>query len=185
MSYGHQAPPEDDMATTIGSCGHGLVRVLLGAAVVAAAVGGGGCGRAKPKLAAGGPPEVVVSKPVVASVTDYEDFTGRTEAYESVEIRARVTGYLTKAFFKEGADVKEGQPLIEIDQSTYKAALAQAEANVEKADALFRRLTADYERAAKLLPGWAISREELERIAGDRSEARASVAAAKAARDLA
>src|SRR5262245_6070845 len=96
-------------ALTPASRRHGLARLLLGAAVVAGAVAGGGCGRAKPKLAAGGPPEVVVSKPVVESVTDYEDFTGRTEAYESVEIRARVTGYLTKTFFKEGDNVKEGQ----------------------------------------------------------------------------
>ena len=53
------------------------------------------------------PPEVLVASPVQRSVTEYEEFTGRTEAVRSVEVRARVTGYLDRVNFKEGADVKE------------------------------------------------------------------------------
>jgi multidrug efflux pump subunit AcrA (membrane-fusion protein) len=57
------------------------------------------------------PPEVQVSLPVNREVTDYEDFPGRTEAVSSIDVRARVTGYLDKDHFEEGADVKQGDLL--------------------------------------------------------------------------
>src|SRR5437763_15657527 len=66
-------------------------------------------------------PEVRVTVPVRKSVTDYEDCTGRTEAIPTIEVRARVTGYLVKVYFKDGARVKEGETLFEIDPRPYKA----------------------------------------------------------------
>src|SRR5439155_14123151 len=82
-------------------------------------------------------PTVSVSTPVTRAVTEYEEFTGMTQAMQTIEVRARVSGYLSKIYFKnkEGAVVKEGDPLFEIDQRPYKAALAQAQANLAQAKA--------------------------------------------------
>ena len=71
------------------------------------------------------PPEVLVSVPVEKEVVDYEDFPGRTEATETVDIRAHVTGYLDKSHFTEGADVKKDDLLFEIDSRYYQAQLAR------------------------------------------------------------
>jgi RND family efflux transporter MFP subunit len=146
-----------------------------------------GCNRAP--VQAGPPPqqtpEVLVSTPVIREVTDYEDFPGRTEPVSSIEVRARVTGYLEKVLFKEGSDIKAGDPLFEIDPRPYEAAMNQAEASVVQARARWERLEGDYLRAVKLLPKGVITQEEYDRVAGDRAEADAAVVVAKAARELA
>src|SRR5205823_4353895 len=82
-----------------------------------------GCERGQPPAAfpMQQTPEVVVSMPVVKEVTDYEDFPGRLEAINAVDVRARVTGYLQKMHFKEGADVKKDDLLFEIDSRPYQA----------------------------------------------------------------
>ena len=67
------------------------------------------------------PPEVLVELPTTSEVTDYEDFTGRTMAQPTIEIRPHVTGYLDKIYFKEGTDVKQGDLLYEIDPRPYQA----------------------------------------------------------------
>src|SRR5438105_6356936 len=121
---------------------------------------------------------------VTEKVTDYEDSPGRMEAVNAVEVRARVTGYLEKAHFKEGADVKEGDVLFEIDPRPYQAELARAEGNVVQAEGRLQRLEADYQRAARLL-GKGISQEEFDKVAGDRTEASGAVTTAKANRDVA
>jgi multidrug efflux system membrane fusion protein len=77
------------------------------------------------------PPAVPVSKPVSRRVTEYVDFTGRTDAVEAVDVRARVTGYLVKLPFEEGAEVKKGDLLFEIDPRPYQAQLDQAAAQVK------------------------------------------------------
>ena len=71
---------------------------------------------------------MTVAYPIEKEVTDYEDYTGRTAAIESVQITARVTGYLDKIYFQEGAEVKEGTVLYEIDPRPYQAAYDQAKA---------------------------------------------------------
>ena len=81
-----------------------------------------GCARAPAEAPAAAPP-VTVSYPVEREVTDYADFTARTAAVDSVELRARVSGYLDKVNFKEGALVKKGDVLFEIDPRTYQAPL--------------------------------------------------------------
>ena len=78
-------------------------------------------------------PTVEVSNPVPDSVADFEVFTGRTQAMHSVDIKARVTGELMEMNFKEGEDVKKGQPLFKIDPRPYDATLAQADAMVNQA----------------------------------------------------
>jgi membrane fusion protein, multidrug efflux system len=75
-------------------------------------------------------PTVTVSYPLQREVTDYQDYTGRTAAVDSVQIQARVTGYLEKIYFKEGEEVEEGTVLYEIDARPYKAAYDSAKAQV-------------------------------------------------------
>jgi RND family efflux transporter MFP subunit len=130
-------------------------------------------------------PMVQVSSPVTDTVSDFEDFTGRTDAIYSVEVRARVTGYLDKVNFVDGTEINENELLFEIDPRPYKTELNRTEANVNQAEAHMRRLEADQRRATNLFSRGAISREEIDRIAGDYSEAQAAVGVAKAARDMA
>ncbi len=131
------------------------------------------------------PAEVRVSLPIVREVTDYEEFPGQTEAIPTVEIRARVTGYLAKVYFQDGADVHEGDLLFEIDPRPYQAALDRAQANLVQSDVHLKRLEADYQRAQNLYAKNAIGREEYDKIAGDRGEAGAAVGVAQANLNLA
>src|SRR5947209_2293917 len=110
-------------------------RICIGSQLaIAVCVGLTGCVRA-PSEAAPSPTPVTVSYPVEREITDYADFTGRTAAVESVEVRARVWGYLDKVNFKEGTLVKKGEVLFEIDPQTYRATLDQAEGNLASAEA--------------------------------------------------
>jgi RND family efflux transporter MFP subunit len=123
--------------------------------------------------------------PVTRTVTDYEDFPGRLEAVNSVEVRARVTGHLDKVHFKEGTDVKEGDLLFDIDPRVFRAEVNRAEANLVQAQAHLTRLEADYVRAVPLHRKGAIGQEEFDKITGDRAEATAAVGVARAAREQA
>lgn len=131
------------------------------------------------------PPEVKVSYPVTATVTDYEDFPGRIVAVNSVEIRARVTGYLDSVNFKEGADVRQGEVLFEIDPRPYQAELERAEGNVIQSKGRLKRVKEDYERAQGLHAKGALSKEELSRVTGDLTEAEGALMVNEAARKLA
>src|SRR5437660_1550522 len=125
------------------------------------------------------PPEVLVSFPVTRTITDYEDFPGRTDAVHFIQVRARVTGYVDKVNFKEGA------VLFEIDPRPYEAELKRSEANVVQAQAHLERLNLDYNRGMNLRPKGAIGQEEFDRIKGERAEASAAVGVAQAIRDMA
>jgi RND family efflux transporter MFP subunit len=131
------------------------------------------------------PPEVLVSVPVSKDVTDYEDFPGRTEAIVSVDIRARVTGYLEQVHFKEGTYVKQNELLFEIDPRPYQAELARTEGNLKQAEGHLNRLESDFLRARALLGSRAIGKEEYDKINGDHTEAMGAVETARASRDLA
>jgi RND family efflux transporter MFP subunit len=163
-----------------------FVNAILGGAALAALLTAG-CGGNQPQVAPPKPPEVLVSYPITRVVTSTEEFTGRTEAVNSVEVRARVTGYLDKAHFTEGVrvEVKQGQLLFQIDPRPYQAELARAEASVIQSTAHLTRLEDDLTRARDLLPRKAISREEFDKISGDRAEAAAAVKVSEAARDFA
>jgi multidrug efflux system membrane fusion protein len=127
------------------------------------------------------PPVVSVSQPVQREVTDYADFTGRTDAVTHVEVRARVSGYLVKVHFKEGSEVQQGELLFEVDPRPYQAELDQAQAALALSEARLRRLAAELQRAKQLAAGKAISQEELDKIAADHAEAEAAVRVPKAA----
>jgi multidrug efflux pump subunit AcrA (membrane-fusion protein) len=153
------------------------MRILL----LGLCIGLAGCARVPSGAPEAAPTPITVSRPVERDVTDYVDFTGRTAAVASVELRARVWGYLDKVNFKEGALVKKDDVLFEIDPLTYRATLNQAEGNLASAEARFERLDADFARAQPLLRRGAISREEYDKVVGDRGEAAASREALKAA----
>ena len=85
-----------------------------------------GCARPPSAAPTAAPISVTVSYPVEQYVTDYADFTGRIAAVDSVEVRAHVWGYLDKVNFKEGARVKKGDILFELDPRRYQALLNQA-----------------------------------------------------------
>src|ERR1700737_1031710 len=106
--------------------------------------GADGCARRAEAVARTGPPhpQVTVAEPVVASVAEFSEHTGRTEAPGTVEIRARASGYLLRAAFHEGDVVKKGALLFVIDPRPYQAVLARV-----KADLLSVR--ADHELAKK------------------------------------
>ena len=139
------------------------------------ALGGAG-GSARP---------VTVSRPVERDITDYADFTGRMAAVDSVEVRARVSGYLDKVNFKEGALVKKDDKLFEIDPRPYRAELERARGIVAQYEARVHRLERDYQRAKHLIARAAIGQEEYDRYEGDYREAAANLDVAKANRDLA
>jgi multidrug efflux system membrane fusion protein len=126
-------------------------------------------------------PVVRYVQPVVRQVTDYEYFTGRTEATESVNIQARVTGYLDSIDFVAGADVMAGERLFKIDPRPYQAAVDEANGQVQLAEARLGLAIADYKRALEVgkTPG-AISQQDIDKYAAAEAEARAAVAAAKA-----
>jgi RND family efflux transporter MFP subunit len=109
--------------------------LALGAALaLAAALLTAGCHPAPPKPEPK-PPAVIVTAAITGEVTDYQDFTGRLDAYLSVDVRSRVSGYIHKADFKEGDEVKKDKPLFQIDPRPYEAQFASAEAKVKAAEA--------------------------------------------------
>ena len=131
------------------------------------------------------PPAVLVSEPITRRVTEYEEFTGMTQAKQTIEIRAHVSGYLDKANFTEGALVNEGDVLFEIDPRVYQAELAQADANLVQARAKADRLSLDLNRNEKLVIRGIVSQEDFDKIRGDQKESEAGVGSARAARDRA
>lgn len=140
-----------------------------------------GCGRGPAPPPPLKPPEVLVGLPKVQKVTDYEVFTGRIEAAERVDIRARVTGYLEKSEksnFKEGAVVQKDDLLFLIDPRKYQAELARAEASLNQARSRFERLDREAQRVQPLA-GRGVSREEYEKLLSDRDEAHSSIGVAE------
>jgi multidrug efflux system membrane fusion protein len=126
------------------------------------------------------PPEVTVGPPTQKELIDYERFTGRTVPVEQVEIRARVSGYLTKIQFKAGAEVEKDQPLFEIDPRIYRAAVDSAQAEVDRAEARVGRLAAELERNKMLLAKGGISQQDYDKSVADLAEGKANVKYGKA-----
>jgi len=145
------------------------------------------CERRQVKPVEPKPPQVEVTAPATQEVTDYEEFTGRLSATESVDVRARVTGYLMKVDFKEGirVDVAKDALLFEIDPRPYAAILNQAKANVLQADARLKQANADVKRNEPLVKSGAVTQQDLDKMVADRDAAAAQVEASKAAVDTA
>ncbi|HEX4144596.1 MAG TPA: efflux RND transporter periplasmic adaptor subunit [Pirellulales bacterium] len=127
------------------------------------------------------PTIVTAAKPLDREVSDLVYFTGRTDGSEFVEVRARVSGYLTKVLFRPGTRIKQGDPLFEIDARPYQVTFNQAEADLERAKARQTRTAADLARNEKLVKSGAVSKESYDQFVGDQAEAAAAVKSAQAA----
>jgi RND family efflux transporter MFP subunit len=153
--------------------------------LLAALLGLSGCGSDATATAQQPAPQVSVASALERDVTEWDEFTGRLEAVESVEVRPRVTGYIESVNFTEGSTVRKGDLLFVIDPRPYRAELSKAEAELARAVARSELAVSDEARSEKLLDIKAVSREEYDsRVNGSR-EAKADVAAARAAVDSA
>jgi RND family efflux transporter MFP subunit len=144
-----------------------------------------GCGGAESPATEAKPPEVQVSSPVTDTLTDYEVFTGRTQAINAVDLRARVTGYLEKAPFEQGTDVKKGDVLFVLQQKPFEDALKQAKANVDQQKAQLAYNDAVYQRNQGLFGRGSVSMEEIQQTRASRDTSKSAVEAAEAAVALA
>ncbi len=146
------------------------------AALACSAVCASGCSNTKAnEKSKPAPPEVYVATPTLQEVTDYEEFIGHTEAVNTVQVMARVTGYLDKVNFQDGDEVEAGKLLFQIDDRPYKAEYDRMAATLEQGKARLVRLTKDHDRAVRLIAQNAIGREEYDRINGDFEEGKAAI----------
>jgi RND family efflux transporter MFP subunit len=139
-----------------------------------------GCAEAPSASKGIAPMPISVSYPVERYVTDYADFTARTAAVDSVEVRAHVWGYLDKVNFKEGALVQKGDVLFELDPRPYEAVLNQAKAKVRQDEAQWRYDEAEHQRNRTLVRTGAVSSSDLEKTAAAAGVDKANIAADKA-----
>jgi multidrug efflux pump subunit AcrA (membrane-fusion protein) len=153
--------------------------LLLGGALAA------GCSAPPPPAFAPRVAEVEVEPAVERIITDYEVFYGKTQAEKEVDVRARISGYLDKILFKDGAEVHEKDVLFEIDPRPLQAELERTEANVAQAEAHLQHMEYDYRRAQTLANNKTMSREDYDKAFGDMAESRAAVKSAIAARNTA
>ena len=139
-----------------------------------------GCAQRLSEAPATAPIPVTVSYPVERYVTDFADFTARIAAVDAVEVRAHVWGYLDKVNFKEGALVKKGDVLFQLDPRPYQAMLNQAKAKVAQDKAQLTFDEAEYQRNLNLFRTASISRSELDKTSAARGVDLANIAADKA-----
>ena len=130
------------------------------------------------------PPSVAVAQPIQRTVTDYLELTGNAQAIQTVQLVARVSGYLDKVFFQDGQIVKKGQLLFVIQQDTYEDALRQNEAQIMQQKAQLDFAEKQLIRYSNLVQQKATSQENVDNFRYQRDSAQANLKAAEAARDL-
>jgi multidrug efflux system membrane fusion protein len=155
----------------------GIALLLLGSLLA-------GCGKHASQVAPP-PPAVSVIQPVTRDVVEWDEYIGRLESPETVEVRARVSGYLDKVHFKEGKEVKKGDLLLTIDPRPYQAEFDHADAEYQRAISQAELAKNDSERAKRLIATKAISEEDYDTKAKTYAAALAAVRSAKAATDAA
>lgn len=155
-------------------------------AVVAATLSGCGRNDAAAAAAAGmPPPQVTVAQVMQKQVTEFDEFTGRFEAIDRVEVRPRVNGYISSVNFTEGSEVKKGDVLFVIDQRPYAAELKRAQAQLNQAKSALTLAKSEKVRATNLLAQHAISQEEYDTRTSGAEQAEANLQLAEAALDTA
>ncbi|RJF86622.1 efflux RND transporter periplasmic adaptor subunit [Oleomonas cavernae] len=140
-----------------------------------------GCDNGSGQPQARPPAPVTVAPPLVRDMADYDEFTGRFAAVDSVEIRARVSGYLDSIHFKDGQEVSKGQLLYVIDPRPFEAEVARAKADVDAADAQLELAEREVARYGALRQGGNASQQTLDEKLQARRSASASVQSAQAA----
>ena len=156
---------------------------LRGAPLVAGLIALAGCqSRASEGSPGGlGPPPVSVAAAVERQVQEFDEFTGRLEAPESVDVRPRVMGYIKAVHFRDGQEVKKGDLLFTIDPDPYVAELAKARAQLASAQTQVELARDDEARGRKLIDVKAISQQEYDQLTSGTRNAAANVQAAEAA----
>jgi membrane fusion protein, multidrug efflux system len=151
--------------------------VLLGTGIVLV-----GCGDSKPPAQAQGPaPAVTVVKVAAEEIRPTSSFTGRIEAKDKIDLRARVDGFLEKRLFTEGADVKQGDLLFVIEKGLYAAAVDEAKGGLEKAEAALKLADLEVDRQSELVRRNVAAQAKLDEITAKQGEARGEVLGQKAA----
>src|SRR5215207_10621590 len=133
------------------------------------------------KQAAPPPPAVTIANPIQRTIIDQDEYVGRFVAVDSVEVRARVSGYLEKIHFTDGQTVKEGDLLFTIDKRPFQTALDQAKANLQRSRAELAFAEGDLERAAQLVRDKTITQQTFDQRTQVKRVAEANVAAQEAA----
>ena len=140
----------------------------------------GGC-RSADAPAVPMPPAVVVASPLVIRLTEWDEYTGRFEATDTVDVRARVDGYLNSIHFRDGAIAKPGDLLFVIDPRPYEAVLEGARADVVRAQTRLELATTDFTRGEAIFAIKGISQEEFDQRTQAKKEAEAALVVARAA----
>jgi RND family efflux transporter MFP subunit len=157
----------------------------LKALVLAAALALAGCEEGPDRSAgaatAPAPPEVTVAHPLAQRLVEWTEFTGRFEAIERVEVRARVSGYLDAVHFRDGQIVEKGQVLFLIDPRPFEVARERAQADVDSTEAQLRLADLEFQRIAELADSPAFSRQSYDQRLEEKEAAQATLAAAQAA----
>jgi len=140
-----------------------------------------GCKRSDSKSAPPIRPTVSIAQPVAQKVHEWDEFTGRLASPETVEVRARVSGYIDKIHFKEGGDVKQGDLLVTIDQRPYQATVDRLKADLGAARARAELARAEAKRGESLAASKAISTDTYETRLKTAAEAEQALLSAEAA----
>lgn len=140
-----------------------------------------GCSRPVPPLVELPPPQVRVAQPVASDVTEYVVFTGNAAAVEEVDLRARVSGFVTQIHFADGERVSKGQPLFTIDERPYQIARDEAAAEVDKQAAELAEFEREIVRNAPLVAKNVVTREQYEILVAKRDMSKAMLEKARAA----
>ena len=140
-----------------------------------------GCDSKPAASSAPPPPSVTVARPLQKTITEWDEYTGRFAAVATVEVRARVSGFIDSIHFKDGQLVKQGDPLFVIDPRPYKLAVEQAKAEVERVQAKLQIATLDVERATPLVRSQTLTEREFDTRRSNQREAAGAVASLEAA----
>jgi multidrug efflux system membrane fusion protein len=127
------------------------------------------------------PPTVTVAKPVQQKITEWDEYTGRFVAVATVEVRARVSGFIDSIHFRDGQILKQGDLLFIIDPRPYRLAVEQAKADVDRTKARLEIATLDVERATPLVRSQTVTEREFDTRRSTQRDAQAAVGSAEAA----
>jgi RND family efflux transporter MFP subunit len=157
-----------------------MMRLILTLATLSAALIMSGCGQ-QPASSGQQLPVVTVARPLQQRITEWDEYTGRFVALATVEVRARVSGFIDSINFKDGQVVKQGDPLFVIDPRPYRLAVDQAKSDLERTRAKLEIATLDVERATPLVRNQTVTEREFDTRKSAQRDAAAAVGSAEAA----
>src|ERR1700684_4051285 len=163
----------------------GIIRITIAAGIACLSASLGACTKSGDAASAPPPPQVSVPTMLEKRVKDWDEFTGRFQAVETVEIRPRVSGYIDKVAFKEGGLVKRGTLLFVIDPRPYQADYDRAAADLKRFKTALDLGRTELVRVQRLKESGAVSEEELDERKSTVAQAEANVSGSQAALEAA